>query len=317
MTLLTIAIPSYSDAKMLNQTLANLTKLSANLSVEVCVSDNASEDDSLAVMQSFDGKFGVPYFWIRQHENRGFLGNLHFLSNQGSGKYIWFMGIGETLEINFLPELLKHLSRDEFAFGTVGSFIGVVDQAEAATDEHIEFLISKQVEDLPVYSETISLNIFRRVAAIEYFDSKSVSTGNWWPHIELALSMCRANSEVNYFHVPTKMVGIAENFDGWWFDMPTAAELAWAQIELLTFANKSPVKNAWIEKRTRHYRQVWIGEILLRMRKQGHVVEFNNELNAALDNEFTAVEIFALFLAIQVPLPIFKLLEPLARRFGL
>ena len=100
MPILSIVIPTYNRADKLLRLLKNIEIeiVNSNLSVaiHVLVSDNASSDDTQAVVLNFETtKFELEYF--RQEQNLGFDGNIRFLYDVAKTDYIWFFSDDDIL----------------------------------------------------------------------------------------------------------------------------------------------------------------------------------------------------------------------------
>jgi len=93
-SLLTIAIPTFNRAlklkRLLNILMDEISVYHLESCVQVLVSDNASADQTPAVVSEFlRTGFGLNYH--RQSQNLGFDGNLRFLYTHSESQYIWFM----------------------------------------------------------------------------------------------------------------------------------------------------------------------------------------------------------------------------------
>lgn len=90
--LLTIAIPTYNRSSCLRELLDSLLPQLADESrVELIVSDNASEDDTQAVLDSFEAG-GARFSRNRNTRNLGADGNIHHCFESASGTYVWIVG---------------------------------------------------------------------------------------------------------------------------------------------------------------------------------------------------------------------------------
>lgn len=94
----TIAIPTYNRAAFLKEALASASAQTFQ-DFEICVSDNASTDDTEAVMRAQNSP-RIRYF--RQPENLGAGGNFNFLVNQAKGRYFVVHQDDDLLHPEFL-----------------------------------------------------------------------------------------------------------------------------------------------------------------------------------------------------------------------
>jgi abequosyltransferase len=112
--LLTIAIPTYNRALLLGRLLSTLFEQTRNESrVEVIVSDNASPDNTIEIVQKFLS-LGMSLRYIRNTEDLGPDANLLQCYEQAAGKYVWVFGDDDMIEPGGLSAILKHLSADDY-----------------------------------------------------------------------------------------------------------------------------------------------------------------------------------------------------------
>jgi hypothetical protein len=111
--LLTIGIPTYNRAATLRRCLARLlADLEPHATrVEVIVSDNASPDDTGAVLREaevlWQGRVGLRY--TRQEHNVGVSRNVVALFHSARSRYFMFLGDDDCLSAPALPRLLSAL----------------------------------------------------------------------------------------------------------------------------------------------------------------------------------------------------------------
>ncbi len=87
--LLSICIPTFQRATILRRTLEHLAA-SDGTEWEIAISDNASADNTEAVVKSFQGRFhGLRY--ARQATNRGAGANTDTCMRLGTGKYLYLL----------------------------------------------------------------------------------------------------------------------------------------------------------------------------------------------------------------------------------
>lgn len=104
---LSICIPTYNRAHYLAETLDNVIA-QATEEVEVVVSDNASPDDTAAIVEARQAMFPrLTYF--RQTENRG--ADRNYLQSVASahGEWCWLLGDDDLLEPGAIACVLKYL----------------------------------------------------------------------------------------------------------------------------------------------------------------------------------------------------------------
>lgn len=105
---LSICIPTYQRAEFLRQTLESIALQWCD-ELEICVSDNASSDDTLEIVKSFRAKLGsVEYFrWdTNQGADRNFLKSVHI----ATGEYCWILGSDDLIAPKAISTILKTLT---------------------------------------------------------------------------------------------------------------------------------------------------------------------------------------------------------------
>ena len=110
---LTIAIPTWNRAQFLERTLAQLRGEMATVppnTIELVVSDNASTDDTPAVVAEFN-RIGPPVRYVRNDENIGWGGNFAQCFQLARGQYVLLLGDDDLLVDGALALILEHLGR--------------------------------------------------------------------------------------------------------------------------------------------------------------------------------------------------------------
>jgi abequosyltransferase len=112
--LLTIAIPTYNRARYLDGLLATLMEqMLGETGVELLVSDNASSDDTGALVASYQGR-GLGIRYIRNANNLGPDRNILQCYEQASGKYVWIFSDDDLIHSETLGRVLKALSSGRY-----------------------------------------------------------------------------------------------------------------------------------------------------------------------------------------------------------
>jgi abequosyltransferase len=114
--LFTIAIPTYNRAAYLG---ANLQQLRSELrkidsaEVQILVSDNASTDDTAAVVDSFRRE-GMAIRYLRNSENLGWGRNFAQCFREAAGKYVLLLGDDDLLYDDALPLIMERLRDHDY-----------------------------------------------------------------------------------------------------------------------------------------------------------------------------------------------------------
>jgi abequosyltransferase len=107
---LSICIPTHNRAKYLPELLDSIIEqVDANNPVEICISDNASEDDTAELVKAYKNKYPhIVYF--RWPTNMGADRNYLKVVEIASGEYCWFVGSDDKLVEHSLFKVLNKIS---------------------------------------------------------------------------------------------------------------------------------------------------------------------------------------------------------------
>jgi glycosyltransferase involved in cell wall biosynthesis len=112
--LLTIAVPTYNRHGCLEELLTVLTPQLANETrVELVISDNASQDDTPRVVESFQQR-GLVLTYLRNETNIGPDANFIRCYQAARGEYVWIFGDDDILVPGGLHVLLGHLETRKY-----------------------------------------------------------------------------------------------------------------------------------------------------------------------------------------------------------
>ena len=110
--LLSVCIPTYNRAPYLNQAISSI--FSQDMSdwgdkVEVCVSDNASTDDTCAVIAKFRNREQLNVVYHRNATNLGADRNYLKAVDLARGKYCWFLGSDDAIKPGAISKMLSQI----------------------------------------------------------------------------------------------------------------------------------------------------------------------------------------------------------------
>lgn len=117
---LSVCIPTYNRAGFLRECLSSIDPTELEGLVEIVVSDNASTDNTLAVLEEFQATH--PLHYVVQSENLGPDRNFDAVVAAASGEYCWLLGSDDVVEpdgIRKLVAALSSLQTDIVQFGYV------------------------------------------------------------------------------------------------------------------------------------------------------------------------------------------------------
>lgn len=143
--LLSLCIPTFNRAELLDVCLASILPQTCRWSecVEVVISDNASTDQTAAMLDKWSQRFQLRRH--RQVENIGLLGNITFVAGTlARGAYVWLLGDDDVLAVRAVDRVVDMLQRSP-EIDLIGLNVGYFssDRRPAASD------CEGGVEDIP------------------------------------------------------------------------------------------------------------------------------------------------------------------------
>lgn len=117
--LLSICIPTYNRDYILKELLIKLCPLAEKYNVEICISDNASPDNTENIVREYCEKYSN-IIYVRQSENLGSDQNAEFVLKMSHTKYRWLFGDYNYIEEDCLCSLLSELEKDEWDLFVIG-----------------------------------------------------------------------------------------------------------------------------------------------------------------------------------------------------
>ncbi|BBD57810.1 glycosyl transferase family protein [Nostoc sp. HK-01] len=114
--LLTIAIPTYNRAELLNKQLAWLANAIQGFEsdCEILVSDNCSTDHTQAVIQKWQAKLSnITFKSNRNPENLGVMRNIMYCLSSATTKYVWTIGDDDPIQDRTIPYIINKLQNNE------------------------------------------------------------------------------------------------------------------------------------------------------------------------------------------------------------
>ncbi|MBD2461559.1 glycosyltransferase family 2 protein [Oscillatoria sp. FACHB-1407] len=112
-TLLSIAIPTYNRAHLLDQQLAWLSNAIQGFEsqCEIIISDNCSTDNTSEIIQKWLPHFEKSALWInRNPANIGAVKNIAYCISVARGKHVWIISDDDRMNEKALPYVLNTLS---------------------------------------------------------------------------------------------------------------------------------------------------------------------------------------------------------------
>lgn len=134
--LLAICIPTHDGrAEQLRRVLDSIADGAADPRVEVCISDNASLDETAQVVDEFRGQIGGRVVYRRHPQNLGFTANLLSSIELAEARWCWLLGSDDLAAPEAVAELLALVERHPDAAGATFNRI-LVDHRDPSVIHH-------------------------------------------------------------------------------------------------------------------------------------------------------------------------------------
>lgn len=245
-------------------TLRSLVHLDGTEKVELILSDNASSDGLHGHVMAFSENELPQLKIFRQESNLGFAGNLRFLANQSTSRWIWFIGVGETITPGAVEALLAMLEEhqpDHLLLNTV----------ERDVSDSTGFMFAG---GRAWFHEAISLNIFSRSSVVSTEFISGQQSDNWWPHLKIFLNCFETGGVSGGLVSGMGVVSIAANYSGWWYHKPTFMDIYLEKLELIRIGLLQAKGNAhpasvFLEFEMSRLTGIQFGLMIAENRKQG------------------------------------------------
>jgi len=170
--LLSICIPTFNRSTFLAELLDSIVRqfdgTIAPENIEICISDNASDDDTTAVVQLYQKKFkNIQYH--RHAENVGAARNISSVLKQGVGKYLWLIGDDDLVTAHAITYISSVLKNADY-----GAVLLNFSQGEYENPEIIMLQNCLHVEEDKIYEQSRSFfegNDFKNFFGINFMSA--------------------------------------------------------------------------------------------------------------------------------------------------
>ena len=203
--LLSICIPTYNREVFLKDCLESL-KSSWCSDIEIVVSDNASTDGTLAMLEGYARQ--LPLRWQQQATNLGFDRNCAAVVSMARGRYCWLLGSDDCIAEGALAQIMVKLRQydpDIFHFGYVQADSALRPMSRSAPSGS-STPIAMNARELPKYLSVlpnvsllfafISSFIFRRQSWIDQQDRLPDWLDSHYVHTFMLHAMLAAGATV-------------------------------------------------------------------------------------------------------------------------
>lgn len=173
--ILTISIPTFNGSKTIAQALNSVFMQihpSIESDVEIIISDNASTDDTKAVVDSLGSSKTEVIKYFKNSSNLGFDRNIALLFERASGKYVLTLADDDCLEKGALVEIISFLrcnpNLDVYFIG--GTALTVKEKNLICKDGN-EFFLNTAFRNGGVSSNIFKRETWNSISVEKYFDS--------------------------------------------------------------------------------------------------------------------------------------------------
>lgn len=216
--LLTIAIPTYNRARCLRELLHGLVDQVKNEPrIELIISDNASRDDTPAVIQEFIAR-GLCVRYIRNEQNIGPDANFLQCFEQASSKYVWLFSDDDLIVPGGLKKILNYCEEAEYDLVWVSSYsFAESHQLQPAGPDVDAIEISDPrtyAKHVHIFFTFISGNIINKDRVLERYAANEFSSLVGTNFVQLGWAYAALNGFVRGLYIREKLIAVRANNTG-------------------------------------------------------------------------------------------------------
>ncbi|ARB86060.1 MULTISPECIES: glycosyltransferase family 2 protein [Yersinia] len=217
---LSFCIPTYNRRDLLSELIESIVSQCDNRDdVEICISDNASDDGTDIMVSSWGSKTNIPIVYRKNEENLGPDINIIASPSFASGTYCWLVGSDDKLFDDAIEYIDKYLDesndiylveRTEFDYDMIE--IKRADRRWMCTEER-SYDLADERQLLNYFSNSLSIGaIFSFMSSIivkrsrwneVIFDTKYI--GCAYTHVYYILSIIKKGATIQYINKPCIM----------------------------------------------------------------------------------------------------------------
>ncbi len=220
--LLTLGLPVYNGSNCVQDTLRSinnaLKKVDQN-KIEVLVSNNASEDNTFLVVQNLCNKLNLNISLYSEESNIQYDGNIDKIVRRAKGRYVWFIGCGETIKQDALCRVIKYLDI-EYEYTNILLDFDIYDEIHGWCEYGIYdfnkkvILKGKNNFEYNRYAPAVSSNIVNKELWMRVIKHELVANG--WCHVERILDMIAISNNSTTLLLSRPYFTLYREEDGWW-----------------------------------------------------------------------------------------------------
>lgn len=214
---LSICIPIYNMGNFLNDTIKSIvgnlpSEISKN--TEICISDNASTDNSSEVIAQWRQKTTIPIIYVKNEQNLGADANFLKVIEIATGDYCWFLGADDriiTEKIPFIYHICKNQEFDIILGDRINTNVSGDILGNQYYSKHQMIVTKDNFSDYLMNSDTIA-SIYSYISSIIFKREKwnnlikaqadivSSFLGSSYVHVFVLLAMLKNGAKMNYLH---------------------------------------------------------------------------------------------------------------------
>ena len=175
---LSVCIPTYNGIENLKYNINKLIKMQQKYNFEICVSDNASYDDTQQFMNDIVSKYNFIKYH-RNDKNYGMAYNFDYVLNMATGEYRWLLGDDDEIVEENLGEVIRALKEHKPDICVVNAYDKKICMDKLSSN----FVYNKNdvLSLIGFYMSWISTLIFSK-SSLKHINIKRESN-NAFPHL--------------------------------------------------------------------------------------------------------------------------------------
>ncbi|CNH66747.1 putative glycosyltransferase [Yersinia massiliensis] len=212
---ISICIPTYNRASFLSELIDSIvSQCSYRSNIEICVSDNASSDNTAEIISYWRERTNVPIKYKINSENIGPDRNFLAAVEMASGEYCWICGSDDKLNTNSILEIDNYIDSeaDIYLVDRIDCDINMKEIRHRAWMQTGDMLYNTQNRDevIKYFNNSQSIGaIFSYLSSIIvkksswdsiHFDNDFI--GSAYAHVYVLLSLLKSGVKIEYINKP-------------------------------------------------------------------------------------------------------------------
>jgi glycosyltransferase involved in cell wall biosynthesis len=186
---LTIGIPTWNRARSLERMMRSVTdqaeRLGCARAVEIVVSDNASSDDTFAVVQKIKSSSAVAVRYHRNAENIGTVRNIFKTVELAAGDFWMFYGDDDLVVDGALPTIIALMEQNADVTAFLFHNVTIVCDGSRLLPEFARLTLVEAARSYFHYMGNAGVFALRTDAARAALQRWGATMHTWWPQTQL------------------------------------------------------------------------------------------------------------------------------------